>query len=125
MDKLKAQADEKMQYFTKIYNKVTFCAQGITRMVTEVTEKIMAEAISKHESDNQDKEKPSSKAKDMYVAYQEHIYEAIVLQNRFFDFVNICINCLASEKEHKMTRHLNSLCRKSIDILTDLGKFCT
>lgn len=83
----------------------------------------MEEAISKHEADNKDKEKPSTKARDMYMAYQDHIYETVVLQSRFFDFINICINCLASEKEHKMTKHLNSLCRKTIDILTDLGKF--
>ena len=85
----------------------------------------MEKAVELHEKENTDKEKPSTKAHDQYVAFQDKVFEISYLSNKFLDFIHICISSLTSEKEHKMTRYLNNLCRKSIDLLHDLGEFCT
>lgn len=84
----------------------------------------MEEAVKLHDSLNTDKEKPSNVAVDKYAAFQSRLFEVLYEHNTFIDFINICVSCMASEKEHKMTKHLNNMCRKTIDLLHDLGKFC-
>jgi hypothetical protein len=84
----------------------------------------MNEAIELHEKENTDKEKPSSKAKSHYTAFQKQLFDIIYISNKFLDYIHICMSSLASEKEHRMTSYLNNLCRKSINLLNDLGDFC-
>jgi hypothetical protein len=84
---------------------------------TETVKRVMDDATTLHEEENTDKEKPSTKAKDLYIVFQAKLFDIVYVSNKFLDYINICMLSLASEKEHKMTRHLNSLCRKSIDLL--------
>jgi hypothetical protein len=123
--KLMEEADHNMTYFTTLYNKITKCAQLTITTATETVKRVMADAISLHTKENTDKEKPSTKAKTQYIAFQSKLFKVAYASNKFLDYIHICMSSLASEKEHKMTKHLNNLCRKSIDLLHDLGDFCT
>jgi hypothetical protein len=123
--KFTQEADDNMWYFTTLYNKITKCAQLIFLSATETVKRVMDDATTLHEEENTDKEKPSTKAKDLYIIFQAKLFDIVYVSNKFLDYIDICMLSLASEKEHKMTRHLNSLCRKSIDLLHWLGNFCT
>lgn len=120
---LREQVDKNMKIFTTIYNKIADTAQGLQRIATQTVKRVLKEALELHGKENTDKEKPSKKAKKQYIAFQDKLFEVAYVSNKFLDYIHICICSLASEKEHKMTRYLNNLCRKSIDLLQDMGEF--
>lgn len=114
VESLKEQADKNMKSFTTIYNKITSCAQDIFKATTETTKTIIDENAKEQEAENANKEK--------FTAFLDHTLEVAYKHNFFLDFIHICVASLASERNHKMTKHLNNLCRKTIDLLQDMGK---
>jgi len=113
--------EHNMVYFTRVYNNLTECTSSIYKVATEVTKIIMEQAIAMHDKEN--KEKTSTKTVKMYTAFQEKLCEVVYENNTFLDYIYTCVSCLASEREHKMTKHLNNMCRRTIDLLHVLGNF--
>lgn len=124
LSKLMEQVDKNMKYFTSLYNKIISNAQKIFKAGSSTVKRILKEASELHESQNTDKEKPNDHASKCYIEFQKQLFEIIYVSNKFLDYIHISMSSLASEKEHKMTKYLNNLCRKSIDLLHDLGDFC-
>ena len=113
-----------MKFFTKVFSKLTTSTQKIFVAASNATKRVLAEAIPLHNEETKDKEKATYKTKERFLEFQNHLNDVVKMHNKFIDFIHIYIASLASEKKHKMTKHLNNLCRRTIDLLHDISTFC-
>ena len=121
---LREQATNNMKYFTKVFSKLTSCTLTIFAAATKATKRVLEEAVPLHTEETKDKDKATFKTKENYIEFQNHLNDVVKMHNKFIDFIHIYVASLASEKKHKMTRHLNNMCRKSIDLLHEISQFC-
>lgn len=112
-----------MKYFTKVFDKISSCTNKILEEAIQVSQKLLSEAISEHEEENKDKEVKTFNARARYVAFENHLYNVVAKHSKFLDFIHIFVACLASDKHHEMTKHLNSLLMKTIHIVKQMGKY--
>ena len=64
---------------------------------------MIKEAITVHESGQSDQ------AEDKFKSFQKHLHEVVAQQNKFLDYVHVCITCIASQQKYKMSESLNDI----------------
>jgi hypothetical protein len=123
VETLRQKAQTNMVHYSTAYNKITECARRIFVAAEHTTARVLAEATKHHLEEVKVKENQNLKAKAKYIKYHEHLYEIACEHNRFLDFIHVYVACLASEKSHKMTKNLNNMCRRTIDVLNSFGRY--
>lgn len=123
LEVLREQADSNMKYFTKVFNKLASSAQKIFEATTRATRRVLDEAIPAHNEETKDKEKQTFNTKAKYLEFQNHLNEIVGMHNKFIEFIHIYVASLTSDRGHKMTKHLNNMWRKTIDLLYQISKF--
>mmetsp|Transcript_42159 Transcript_42159/g.48927 ORF Transcript_42159/g.48927 Transcript_42159/m.48927 type:complete len:566 (+) Transcript_42159:2966-4663(+) len=113
-----------MKYYSKVFNKITQCAQKVFEAATAVTARLLKQAAAQHSEEAKATDKPTLEARAQYVEFQNHLHEVAGKHNKFLEFVHVYVAAMASSKQHKMTKHLNNMCRRTIDLLQHIGKFC-
>lgn len=113
-----------MKYYSKVFNKITQCAQKVFEAATAVTARLLKQAAALHSEEAKATDKPTLEARAQYVEFQNHLHEVAGKHNKFLEFVHVYVAAMASSKQHKMTKHLNNMCRRTIDLLQHIGKFC-
>ena len=114
-DKLRKQADLRMQSLTRTYMSITSCmgriiqssAQAVSRINTIITESDF---------------KGTDGASIVYANYQSHLYEIVHHSNKFMEYINLCISFVSSQDEYMLTDVLNNMCTATVNLLKDYGE---
>ena len=112
-----------MKYFIKVFNKITSSAQKIFEAATRATQRVLDQAIPQHNEEIKDKEKQTFKTKAKYLEFENHLNEVAGMHNKFIEYIHIYVASLTSDKSHRMTKHLNNMCRKTINLLQQMSDF--
>ena len=88
---------------SRVYNTVTSCATQIFDTCAEISSKIIKETITLYESGN------TEKAEAKFKCFQKHLHEIAGKQNKFLDYIHVCISCVASQDKYHVTESLNNI----------------
>ena len=120
IENLKLKAEENMKLYSRAYNKITSSSKKVFDAATGATAKVVAEV----EAQNLEDEKVKETTKTNYKNYHECLFTLAKENNKFLDFVHIYVACYSSDKDHKMTKDLNNMCKMTIELLNSFSHYC-
>jgi hypothetical protein len=126
LKELQEAADENLEFYSLIYEKISSCAEQIFYVTHQVASDYLEIATAKHlkeKEEQKDEKEPKYVVKKQYIEFHSHLYHIVKNNNKFLDFIHIYVACVASSKEHKMTKHLNHMCDKTIRVLNAFSKY--